>query len=58
MVPTGIENYVVLDLVGEGSFGKVSAKQHHTDPGNRSVCSMHTIARSFIIRVECCNTDC
>jgi hypothetical protein len=25
MQPTGLENYVVLDLVGEGSFGKVGA---------------------------------
>jgi hypothetical protein len=23
MQPNGLENYVVLDLVGEGSFGKV-----------------------------------
>lgn len=24
MLPTGLENYHVIDLVGEGSFGKVS----------------------------------
>lgn len=25
MLPTGLENYHVIDLVGEGSFGKVSS---------------------------------
>lgn len=25
MQPNGLENYVVLDLVGEGSFGKVGS---------------------------------
>jgi len=64
MVPTGIENYVVLDLVGEGSFGKVSTTQQHTDHYNQSVCrmptSMHSISYSLIIRVrvECVCVEC
>jgi hypothetical protein len=30
MQPTGLENYVVLDLVGEGSFGKVGDTEQPT----------------------------
>lgn len=54
MQPTGLENYVVLDLVGEGSFGKVrtclAERPSNTvrcspvpcqQPFSESVCTVH-----------------
>jgi serine/threonine protein kinase len=55
MLPTGLENYHVIDLVGEGSFGKVN-KATHKRSGAAQCCLLvctHDV-RAMVVPQQAC----
>jgi serine/threonine protein kinase len=46
MLPTGLENYHVIDLVGEGSFGKVNQAVHSSTRQRCFLCMTHMLEQS------------